>query len=228
MIFRANEAIENGRRYAMGKLIGRSIAEAEAAKSRAMLDEIIDRHGPVVDTYPYWHPLVADNQDYASPVTHPGTRCGYEGLDHTVFLRNGFVTCPYSDGSAVLQSVAQLNERDVTKGVVTISAERIEAQLYHPSATPILVTCEWHRQLHTDGTIPAALAVPLLLERELPVWRSSQVAETWKTMAPYILGQPCGSRSSLFVSEADGQILKTTWNALIKTGMFGPMRAEAW
>ncbi len=228
MIFRANEATENGRRHALGKFIGRSIAEGEAAKRREALESIIDRHGPVVDAYPYWHPLVADNQDHESPVTLPGRRCGYEGLDHTVFLRNGFVTCPYSGGEDLLRSVERLDGRDVTKGLVTIRAERIEAQLYHPSGTPIPVTCEWSRRLLPDGTIPAALAVPLLLERALPAWRSAQVAETWNTMAPYILGQPCGSRSSLFVNEETGQILKTTWNTLIKTGMFGPVRADAW
>ncbi len=228
MIFRANEATENGRRHALGKFIGRNLAEGEAVKCREALESIIHQYGPVIDFYPYWHPLVADNQDYESPVTRPGKRCGYEGLNQTVFLRNGFVTCPYGGGEELLRSVERLAERDVTKGLVTIRAERIEAELYHPSATPILVTCEWHRRLNADGTIPAALAVPLLLERELPTWRSAQVAETWKTMAPYILGQPCGSRSSLFVNEETGQILKTTWNALIKTGMFGPVRAEAW
>jgi hypothetical protein len=228
MIFRANEATENGRRHALGRFVGRSIDMTESARSRAVLESIIDQHGPVIDAYPSWHPLVASNQERQSPVTLPGDRCGYDGLDHTVFLRNGFVTCPYRNGEAVLQSVERLNDQDVTKGLVTIEGQRIEAQLYHPSAAPILVTCKWHRRLHPDGTIPAALAVPLLLERELLAWRSAQVAETWRTMAIYILGQPCGSRSSLFVNEEAGQTLKTTWNTLIKTGMFGPVRADAW
>lgn len=212
----------------MGKLLGRSIDKTALEKSMETIQELIDTHGPVVDAYPYWHPLVADNEDHQSPVTLPGDRCGYEGLDHTVFLRNGFITCPYDGGDAVLKSVARLAERDVTRGVASLTAEKIEAQLYHPHAQPIFVTCAWQRPLNRDGTIPIALAVPLLLEREMHTWRNAQVAETWKTMAPYILGRPSGSRSSLFINEETGQALKTIWNTLINTGMFGPIRVGSW
>lgn len=116
----------------------------------------------------------------------------------------------------------------MSRGLVFIEAEKLDAQLYHPDATPVLVSCQWLRPLNRDGTIPAALAAPLLLERELAAWRQAQVAETWKTMAPYILGQPCGSRSSLFINEENGQILKTLWNTLIDTGIFGPVRVGSW
>lgn len=75
-----------------------------------------------------------------------------------------------------------------------------------------------------DGSIPTSLAVPLLLEIEVPNWRNAEVAETWETMRRYILGQPCGSRSSLFVNQETGQTLKSLWNSLIYTGMFGPIQ----
>jgi len=218
----------NGRRMAMGKLLGRSIGAENSVKSTNALTELLDRYGPVVDAYPSWHPLVADNQDHGSPVTVPSERCGYRGLDHTVFLRNGFITCPYDGGDAVIESVQRLTERDVSRGLVSIEAEKIEAQLYHPNATPVLVSCRWLRPLNRDGTIPTALAVPLMLEKELAAWRQAQVAETWNTMAPYVLGQPCGSRSSLFINEETGQALKTIWNALINTGAFGPIRVGSW
>jgi len=230
MAFRANEEIENGRRVAMGKLLGRSIEPAAMEKSSFVLRELITLHGPVIDAYPYWHPLVTDNQERQSPVMLPGISCGYQGLDHTVFMRNGFITCPYDGGEAILQSVERLAGRDATNGIATIEAEKLEAQLYHPDATPILVTCKWNgrRDLNQDGSISTALAVPLLLERELSSWRTAEVAETWKTMSPYILGRPFGSRSSLFVNEETGQALKTIWNTLINTGMFGPIRVGSW
>lgn len=228
MAFRANEEIERGRQMAMGKLLGRSLDPGQQQKSRGVLSELIDRYGPVIDCYPYWHPLVADNDDRQSPPTVPGARCGYEALDHAVFLRSGFIACPYDGGEAVLRSAERIDARDLTRGIASIEAEKIDAQLYHPSATPILVRCTWHRPLNRDGSIPTALAIPLLLERELPAWRSAQRAETWKTMAPYILGQPCGSRSSLFINEETGQALKTVWNTLINTGMFGPIRVDSW
>lgn len=228
MAFRANEEIQRGRQDAMSKLLGRSVPPSEMENSEAVLSHLIAAHGPVVEAYPYWHPLVADNDERHSPITRPGRDCGYEGLDHTVFLRNGFITCPYSDGKAVIESVERLAERDPTRGIATISAEIIEAKLYHAHTTAVFVKCEWNRPLDRDLTIPAALAVPLLLERELRAWRESQVAETWKTMAPYILGRPNGSRSSLFVNEATGQTLKTVWATLINTGMFGPIHVGSW
>ena len=228
MAFRANEEIESGRQEALGKLLGRSIDKDALDNSTSVLQDLLDKHGPVVSSYPYWHPLVTANEEYKSPVTVPGLQCGYRGLDHTVFLRNGFITCPYDSGEAVLKSVEELKERGHNHGVADILAEKIDAQLYHPNAQPILVTCAWLRPLNRDGTIPTSLAVPLLLERELAVWRHSEVAETWKTMSGYVLGRPCGSRSSLFINEETGQALKTIWNSLINTGMFGPVRVGSW
>jgi hypothetical protein len=228
MPFRANEEVSNGYSEATAKLLGRSLDQTRREASKSALADIIDRYGPVVDCYPHWHPLVIAGDSRSSPVTTPGDRCGYRGLDHTVFLRNGFITCPYSGGDNVIASVDEIQALDLTKGIATISAEKIDAQLYHPNAEPILVKCEWDRKLNQDGTIPTALAVPLLLEKELPCWRSAEVAETWKTMAPYILGRPCGSRSSLFINQETGQALKAIWNGLINTGMFGPIRVGSW
>lgn len=228
MAFRANEEITNGHRDAMGKLLGRSIDTDKLELSTSVLRDLLEKHGPVVQAYPYWHPLVLDNTAHKNPETLPSERCGYHGLDHTVYLRGGLITCPYDGGEAILKSVAELAARDASNGIGHITAEKINAQLYHPNTQPVLITCEWRRPLNRDGTIPTALAVPLLLEREMPAWRGAQVAETWKTMAPYILGRPCGSRSSLFVNEETGQALKTLWNNLINTGMFGPIRVGSW
>ena len=90
----------------------------------------------------------------------------------------------------------------------------------------MLVTCEWtsERAWSSDGTIPKAVAVPLMLELELPFWRSAEVAETWESMRPHILGSPCGSRSSLFVNQETGAYLKKVWNDIIYSGMFGPIK----
>ncbi|MGB5235252.1 MAG: hypothetical protein WBN85_08775, partial [Candidatus Macondimonas sp.] len=74
------------------------------------------------------------------------------------------------------------------------------------------------------GMIPLSIAMPLILEKEVPCWHWAEVAETWETMRPYFLGRPHGGRSSLFVSQETGQAIKKTWNALIFTGMFGPIK----
>lgn len=223
MAFRANE--EQSRLYQalVSRLVGPSIDREKRSASKDVLDSIIDRYGPVVEAYPIWHPLVAAKDSGSSAIT-PSERCGYEGLDHTYFLRNAFITCPYVGVEEVMASVKQVARHPFVSGVAEISAEEIDATLYADNAHPILVKCDWQKRMDHDGTIPAGVAVALILEQQVPCWRSAQVGETWKTMCPYLLGQPYGSRSSLFVNQDTGQQIKDIWNAIINTGMFGNLR----
>jgi len=218
MPFRANEAIDEGCERARRYLEPHDTDEATRAKSRLCIEGLIERLGPVVHGYPTWHPLVA-NHDSRRPETRPTERCGYVGLDHIILFRNGFVTCPYGDGRAVIDSVEKLPVSEVA----TISATRLEATLYHPHATPILVSCEWHKDMALDGTIPVSVALPMILEQEIPKWRWSQFGETWETMRPFFLGSPCGARSSLFINQEAGVTIRKIWKAVIETGAFGPI-----
>lgn len=225
MAFRADEQAEAGRERALQYLISRHIPVDQRARSEFKVRDLILHYGPVVDSYPYWHPLVASasDRDPGWPATSPSAATGYRGLDHTIYLRNAFITCPYGGEEAVMESVDQLTPCPIA----SISAEPLDVPLYMPNATPILVKCKWtatDRSMLPDGTIPPSIAVPLLLEMEVPQWSMAQVAETWETMRPYILGSPRGSRSSLFINQQTGQTLKTIWNSLIHTGMFGPIK----
>jgi hypothetical protein len=222
MAFRADEAVNDGFERAMRYLVPREISGPEKKRSQNLVADIIDKCGSVVESYPSWHPLVSANDERRFPVTRPESRCGYHGLDHTIHFVNGFVSCPYDDGKKIISSVEELPYNSVA----TITAERLNGQLYHPSATPILVRCKWHKAMPVDGMIPKSLAVPLMLEEELPCWREAEVAETWEAMRPYFLGSPYGSRSSLFVNQETGQALKNVWKALIYTGMFGPIKVD--
>ncbi|WP_280550188.1 hypothetical protein [Halomonas sp. 11-S5] len=221
MAFRADEAARIGYEEVEAYLVPRprDADESVRARSKEALMDIVDELGPVVDTYPTWHPLVC-NHDPRHPVIAPSDRCGYKGLDHTRFFANGFITCPYHDGQKVIDSVNALPLHHVAN----ITAERLDVEFYNPSTTPILVKCEWNRPLEMDGTIPLAIAMPLILEQELPCWRSSEVAETWESMRDLFLGRPHGARSSLFVNQETGQAIKKIWNSLIYTGMFGPIK----
>jgi len=220
MAFRSDEAAEKGRENAIEVLATRNFRGSDRARSESRVHDLIDQYGPVVDAYPHWHPLVSSGKrGDLYPVTHPGKSAGYDGLDHTIYFRNAFITCPYSDGKKVLDSVARLNSNPAA----TIEAEIIDTPLYVPDATPILVKCNWDRPMENDGTIRKPVAVALLLEMEIPKWWNSEVAETWETMRPYFLGSPRGSRSSLFVNQETGQTFKNLWNMLIHTGMFGPI-----
>lgn len=66
-----------------------------------------------------------------------------------------------------------------------------------------------------DGTIPLAIAMPLFLEKEVPLWGAwNSCAENWDSMCPYILGSPHGRRSSLFVNQESGQAMKKSGRRL--------------
>lgn len=218
MPFRANEAIDSGTQEALNYLVGREIPREQKGKSREALYSLINQCGPVVKSYPCWHPLVAGREGI-QPQTHP-SQAQYHGLDHTVLFRDGFLTCPYGGVEFIQKAVNELNSKDRR---YFIEVEELDCMLYHPEATPILVKCSWDKPLLIDGTIPKSLAYPLLLESELPVWRHAQVAETWQTMQRYLLGSPHGKVSSLFVNQDTGNALKKLWNTLIESGMFGPI-----
>ncbi|MFC7047974.1 hypothetical protein [Emcibacter nanhaiensis] len=222
MIFRADEEQSRGYARAERYLIPMDFTEEQRERSLAELQRIVERCGPVVESYPSWHPLVAQNQDQRSPIVFPEERGGYAGLDHTILFVNGFVTCPYDDGQRVVDSVEAFNTG--FDEIATIKTEILKVPFYADRTTPILVYCDWHRPLLQDRTIPKSLAIPLMLEQEVPCWRTAELAETWETMRPYFLGAPHGSRSSLFLNQETGQALKNVWNALIKTEMFGPVK----
>lgn len=222
MAFRADEAARVTFEEALRYLIPRDlqVTREERAELKEKLIELCEELGPVVHAYPSWHPLVRNYEDDRSPTTIPSEQCGYRGLDHTVHFANGFITCPYRDPQAVIESVQELPWHPAAE----ITAERMDLNFYSVNAMPVVVRCRWRKRMGNDGLIPLAIALPLLLEKELPCWTQSQVAETWENMRPYFLGQPYGSRSSLFVSQETGQNIKKIWNALIYTGMFGPIK----
>ncbi len=220
MAFRADETKKDGYEHAMSYLVPQGLKDEERISCQDIVSDIIDKCGHVIEGYPSWHPLVSANQDDRSPITVPEKRGGYNGLDHTIYFVNGFITCPYHDEQKVIDSVKNLPENPVA----SIKFERIDTELYGSGTKPVLVYCEWETPLPMDGMIPKHIAIPLMLEQEVPYWRESTRAETWETMRPYFLGRPYGSRSSLFVNQETGLVLKKVWNALIYTGMFGPIK----
>ena len=217
MAFRADEAARSGYEEMEAFFVER-LEPANRAKARSEIRRIANDLGSVVDFYPTWHPLVR-NSDPRHPERTPGRECGYKGLDHTRSFVSGFITCPYGDGSEVLESVRKLPYR----AGASIRAEKLNVKLYNEGTTAVLVRCDWDKSLLEDGTICSSVAMPLLLEKELPCWSWAQVAETWESMRHYFLGVPHGSRSSLFINQQSGQAMKKAWEAIIATGMYGPI-----
>ena len=219
MVFRADESERSGIQEVENYLISKNIPIEERSTSKDMLFEIIDKYGPVINGYPSWHPLVTHHENTTSE-TRPNEKCGYKGLDHTRFFLNAFITCPYDDGKKVISSVGAFPRNDI----VSIKAEKLDAKFYTDNATPILVSCTWHKDIESSGMIPAAIAIPLMLQKEIPCWTWASFGETWESMRPYFLGSPHGSRSSLFVDQDTGLTMKKIWNLLINTGMYGPIK----
>jgi len=223
MTFRANEAKDNGCKEAKNYLIGRDLIhhlnDSERIRSENKLREIIGEFGPAVSMYPAWHPLVSHVNDVHRRGGCPRSDGGYQNLDSTRYFVNAFITCPYSDSQAVIDSVENLPRNEVAY----ICAEELDVKFYADNLTPVLVSCHWRKDINADKTIPASIAIPLMLTQELPAWQSAKVAETWETMRPYFLGSPHGRRSSIFVNQETGQTMQKIWNLLIHTGMFGPL-----
>jgi hypothetical protein len=218
MAFRANDDSKSLIQGAQDYLIGREFPKELRQQAIEDFQDLVVKYGPVVKGYPTWHPLMAACNAKHEPWTHPNENRAYQGLDHVVLFRDAFLVCPYQGADKIIKSVQAM--RDPNHPIL---AEELDAKLYHPSATPVIVYHEWDQPLNNDGTIPKSLAVPLMLEFELPHWRSSQVGETWETMRSYILGSPHGQSSSLFINKETGTVMKNVWNSLIYTGMFGPL-----
>jgi hypothetical protein len=218
MAFRTSESSKSLLQEAQQYLIGRDFPQQLRQQAIGDLDELVVKYGPVVSGYPTWHPLMAACNTEREPWTHPNQNRAYKGLDHVVLFRDAFLVCPYNGADRIIKSVEEM--RDPKHFV---NAEELDIKLYHPQATPVLVYHEWEKPLNNDGTIPKSLAVPLMLEFELPHWRSSEVGETWETMRSYLLGTPRGQSSSLFINKETGTVMKNLWNSLIYTGMFGPL-----
>ena len=222
MSFRTDFAAEKGTEDALSSFVN-LLPTKYREESAGKLRDIILQYGPVIDSYPCWHPLVAPFQDDRVEGTFPITQLvsggeGYRSLDHTIKLVSGFISCPYSGADRLVESVHQIH----ANSPIPINAEILDTKFYQDTATSVLVTCKWPER-ESDHTISKRIAVGSMLEQALKGWRDTGVGETWETMRSYFLGYPHGSRSSLFVNQETGQAMKNVWNAILKARVFGPI-----
>lgn len=99
MAFRANDEIQRGTERAIRYLTPSDGTPAQRAEARALVLKLIEEYGPVVDSYPTWHPMV-DLPNKRAGIrnwvrTAPCEDIGYHGLDHTIYLAGAIITCPY-------------------------------------------------------------------------------------------------------------------------------------
>lgn len=221
MAFRVQEAIEENFERAKRKMIPHNFIGDKRRELTEHLRTLTDRLGPVVDSYPIWHPLLVQPRP-GIPSTHPCERSGWNGLDHTIYFVNGFLTCPY-DGAGGFERVQKSANEISVPPCAGIDVEVIDQPYYAPGTIAILVSCNWDIPLDEGYMVPKSRAVPLMLEAVVPTWRRSEVGETWETMRPYLLGTPNGARSSFFVSQETGLSLKKVYEMIVASGMYGPV-----
>ena len=223
MAFRADEERAKGMERAINRLVPRGLSPGEREKAISKLYEIEEEYGPVVQSYPSWHPLMkydSGKLSYRRSHITPGRDNGYAGVDNTIYFVNAFITCPYDGGAEIIEAVKNRKQPNIAR----INAEVLDEPFYNTGATPVLISCEWHVELGSANLIPKRTALGLMLEDEIPQWRDAEVAETWDSMRSYFFGSPHGAKSSLFVDQDTGQRMKTVWNAVINTGLYGPIK----
>ncbi|HIF0688976.1 TPA: hypothetical protein ACXYOX_004223 [Escherichia coli] len=74
---------------------------ARMERMRHMVEVITSRLGPFVESYPEWHPFITFRGDGRCSETTPNL----EFLDHSRFMVNGFITCPYHGGDQMIATV---------------------------------------------------------------------------------------------------------------------------
>lgn len=185
---------------------------------RAVFEGLLLQLGNTVEVYPDWHPLLTLPQDSGieGDSFHDLSSSVYAGLDHTVLFISGFVTCPYS------QEKADKLVRNVN-AVAGLNAYRLETPLYSDQAYPVVVEAV-NIELEGDGTIRGRDVLSWSLKKLAQNAEYSEVAETWWTIRSNLLGQPHGSRSSLFVNQNTGSHLRKILEVLNDSGVFGPIK----
>ncbi|MCW6031601.1 hypothetical protein [Pantoea sp. JK] len=222
MAFRADEAAQAGFEKAYRYLLPEGANADQRRLIRDKLEEMVSICGPIVEGYPAWHPfLIETDAANWSPMT-PNNSPSFKNLDHTIYFVNGMLTCPYGHGvNELLDSINNLQHSAAFFSAVKLS----NIVMYHQNAVPILIRCMWHSSiLDDDGTISSRAAIGLMLEREIPNWKNGIYCESWEDMRGQFLGYPHGARSSLFVNQHTGQLMKNMWNQIIKTGILGVPR----
>ncbi|EPC7179279.1 hypothetical protein [Acinetobacter baumannii] len=221
MAFRANEIVienrKNAERYLLSNL--KDLSDKERGESHDYLKNLMDRMGPVVDAYPIWHPLLIDKTNWMF-YRSPRKESGYLKTDHNVYFSNGFITCPYNGASNYGQDVIDaVNSLPIVNGI-RITAKKLPVKLYNSDTTAILIECIWADAFDEEGYIKWKAIAPLLLDTALQLYRLGTESFSIDEMIDdYLLGKPCGKRSSLFVAQDTGLRIIKMWKSILDSQM---------
>jgi hypothetical protein len=200
----------------LGRWVHRNVdSDTQRERIRILLRTLAGTYGGRIHGYPAWHPFLCKQDPCRSGTTPQGVdQLGF--IDHPVWFANAFVASFWGEhlGDALISQVETLSHREVT-----FHAQRLDEWIYAEGADTVLVYCKWHGH-RGDELVPARVAIPLMLEHELPARHQSSRTEPWETMKPYILGRPSGH----FCSEYTAEILEKTYRCLVAATVWGPVK----
>lgn len=115
-MFRSNEEAEKLKESAFDFLLrksggwrknsGLTVSPEDANRAEHALTVITDKFGPVITSYPEWHPIIALGRDKSiCGGSETQTTPKFPQLDHTRYLANGLITCPYGNPDELIQTV---------------------------------------------------------------------------------------------------------------------------
>lgn len=227
MAFRISDEIEQGLKRATQHLID-PLPPSLRGDAKTALLKLVKQFGPVVDRYPAWHPFLAGyfHPPYRSrwlPST-PQNDCGFVGLNNCIFLRDAIILSHNGEICSMekyfsSKTVSFIN--DWVSPYARVECLPVDAPLYSEKATTVAFICSWKDGVLKDGTIAPRNATALFLKAFCESATESTRPEEWKDILGYVIGGPCGNRSSLFVNQATGQGLKNLLLQLNKSGLFG-------
>lgn len=221
MAFRANDAAmenrKNAERYLLSNL--KQLSKQDFDASKQYLNGLMNKMGPVIDSYPIWHPLLVDKSRWTF-YRNPHPENGYLKIDHNVYFRNGFITCPYNATSNFGQDVIDAVDALPVINGIKITAKKLPVMLYNSDTTAILVECSWDYSVDKEGNIQWEAIAPLLLATALDIHKKGMKSFSIEEMMDdYLLGKPCGKRSSLFVGQDTGLRINKMWKLILESQM---------
>lgn len=185
-----------------------------------LLAELMVELGNAVDSYPDWHQILTAPKEQSNGHIYSMSDLKiYRTCDHTREFVRGFITCPYSESEAnrLMNEVNKIPE---------LQAYRPDGPLYADNAYPVVVLAH-EIALEADGTIRSRDAIRWFVQQAAKEADTANVAETWWNIRSLILGQPHGSRSSLFVNQHAGAHMRKILEALNNSGLYGRIKESS-
>ena len=103
---------------------------------------------------------------------------------------------------------------------IKITAKKLPVTLYNLDTTAILIECDWGYSLDPEGNIQWEAIAPHLLATALDIHKQGMKSFSLEEMMDdYLLGKPCGKRSSLFVAQDTGLRINKMWKMILESQM---------